>query len=228
MFAIAGFLLATALSQGATAKLTICIDPGHPSEVGRGTKGKTVSEMHISWEVAKRLQKLLIAKKFRVVMTKSSEGQYVKNRERANIANNSHAALMVRLHCDAASGSGFTTYFPDRQGTAEGFTGPNKGLLKTIKPLAQRFHDQLSNELHGFLKDNGNLADVKTAVGSKHGALVGSIFAKVPVVLVEMCVLTNPQDESRVNTSAGLDRLANGLAKACTKCLSNGTSHPFP
>jgi len=202
------------------APMTICIDPGHPSEVGRGTQGEHVSEIHVAWEVGKRLEKLLLAKRFKVVMTKKSEMEMVKNRERATIANECHADLMVRLHCDAADGSGFTTYYPDRQGISGGFTGPEPELIQRIAPIAKRFHDQLKRGLKGFLRDNGNHSDIKTAVGSRQGALTGSIFSKVPVVLVEMCVLMNPGDEEKVSTSEGLDRLAKSLADACVKSLT--------
>lgn len=200
---------------------TICIDPGHPSEVGRGTRGKNVTEIHVAWEVGKRLKGLLSARHFKVVLTKSSENQMVRNRERANIANRCHADLMVRLHCDAADGSGFTTYFPDRQGTAEGFTGPSPELIKRIQPMAARFNASLKLRLEGFLNDNGNFSDVKTAVGSKHGALIGSIFSRVPVVLVEMCVLTNPADEKKVSSQQGIERLASALSDACVNALSS-------
>lgn len=169
--------------------------------------------------MAKRLETILEGKGYKVVMTKHSEKEFVKNRERADIANRSHADLMVRLHCDAAAGSGFTTYFPDRQGTSDGMTGPDPALIARIAPIAKRFNAVLARDLHGFLKNNGNLPDIRTAVGSKHGALIGSIFSKVPVVLVEMCVLTNPHDEDLVSTAPGQDRLAQALADACVKSL---------
>ena len=31
---------------------TVCIDPGHPSEVGEGTRGKRITEMKAAWKVA--------------------------------------------------------------------------------------------------------------------------------------------------------------------------------
>lgn len=222
MAPLAALILLASAHHNTEPQMTICIDPGHPSEVGRGTHGKNVSEIHVAWAVAKRLEKILLAKNFKVVLTKKTEDEFVKNRDRANIANECHADLMVRLHCDAASGSGFTTYYPDRQGTTEGFTGPDFDLIKRIAPIAKTFHDVLKKDLSGFLNDNGNLSDVKTAVGSKHGALVGSIFSKVPVVLVEMCVLTNSSDEEKVSNEAGESRLAEALADACAKSLTKG------
>lgn len=136
------FLLPIAACLASTG--TICIDPGHPSEVGRGTHGRHVSEIHVAWEVAKRLETILEGKGYKVVMTKHSEKEFVKNRERADIANRSHADLMVRLHCDAAAGSGFTTYFPDRQGTSDGMTGPDPALIARIAPIAKRFNAVLA------------------------------------------------------------------------------------
>lgn len=199
--------------------LTVCIDPGHPSEVGEGTRGKSVSEIHVAWVVAKRLQGELTKRGIRVVMTKTSERQFVRNMDRSKIANACHADLFLRLHCDSASGSGFTTYFPDRQGTVNGHRGPDQALLERIGPIAKRFQRTLATDLKGFLKDNGLKSDLDTAVGSRQGALTGSIYAKTPVVLVEMCVLTNPKDEAKVTTAEGQSRLARALADAAVRAI---------
>jgi N-acetylmuramoyl-L-alanine amidase len=211
--------LALLLLAQTKANLTVCIDPGHPSEVGEGTSGAKVSEIHIAWVVAKRLETILEGKHVKVVLTKKSENEYVKNVDRSKIANDCHADLFVRLHCDSSSGSGFATYYPDRQGTAHGKTGPDPSLLKRLAPIARQFQATLSTDLKGFLKSNGLKSDIETAVGSKQGALTGSIFSKVPVVLVEMCVLTNPKDEAKVSSQDGQNRLAESLADAVMKAL---------
>jgi len=219
MTGFAAFLLLATACQSATNPITICIDPGHPSEVGLGTRGKDVTEIHIAWVVAKKLEEILKKQKVNVVLTKQSENQFVKNVDRAKVGNECHADLMIRLHCDASSGTGFTTYFPDHQGTQNGFTGPDPALIKRIAPIAKRFHEVLRHDLDGFLKDNGLLSDDKTAVGSKYGALIASIHSQVPVVLVEMCVLTNPKDEALVSNADSQARLAEALADACVKSL---------
>lgn len=206
-------------SQINARPIAICIDPGHPSEVGRGTRGKEVTEIHVAWEVAKRMERILQSRNVKVALTKQAEDQFVKNVDRAKLANEFHADLTVRLHCDASSGTGFATYFPDRQGTQEGYTGPSLELIERIRPIADRFHSALKGALSGFLKDNGLKSDTKTAVGAKYGALIGSIHSTVPVVLVEMCVLTNPSDEAKVSTPDGQERLALALAEACIKSL---------
>ncbi|MER3496464.1 MAG: hypothetical protein C4320_06575, partial [Armatimonadota bacterium] len=83
----------------------ICLDPGHTSEVGEGTRGKRLTELSYVWQVAASLCPLLLQAGYTVVLTKRTVGQRVTNRERAEIANRSGAALMLRLHCDSAPNS---------------------------------------------------------------------------------------------------------------------------
>ena len=224
MTPLLAILLVSTTRQAESHRITVCIDPGHPSEVGSGTRGRHFSETHVAWVVAKKLESILAAKGVNVVLTKHSENQMVRNKDRAIVANQCHADLMLRLHCDASKGTGFTTYYPDRQGKQQGVTGPSKTLIARIAPIANSFHAVLQHDLNGFLKDNGLKSDIKTAVGSKYGALIGSIYSTVPVVLVEMCVLTNPHDETLVSTSKGQLKLATSLADACHKCVAGAHS----
>jgi N-acetylmuramoyl-L-alanine amidase len=198
---------------------TVCIDPGHPSEVGVGTQGRKLTELHANWTIAVRLRDLLRQQGYRVVMTKQSEKEYVRNRKRAEIANAAHADLMVRLHCDASPKPGFAVYFPDRTGTAEGTTGPARDVIRRAAPLARRFHDALAAGLRGELNDQGLMSDVKTAVGGKQGALTGSIFSKVPVVLVEMATITLKHDEVFLLSQVGQRKMSEALAAAVKAAL---------
>lgn len=189
----------------------VCIDPGHVSE-NVGTRGRRVTEVRAVWEVATRLKAILQKDGYTVVMTKRSFGEKVLNRRRAEIANGARADLMVRLHCDAGSGSGFAVYYPAAQGTAQGRKGPSAAVLRTSADAARRFHPALGLGLKGWFRDNGLKTDAQTYVGGRQGALTGSIFSEVPVVLVEMAVLTSPAEEIRLIT--GYDRYAKALAGA--------------
>ena len=203
------------------APKVVCIDPGHPSEVGVGTRGKRLTELHAAWTVAVRLRDLLVKDGYRVVMTKSTEKEYVRNRHRAEIANAARADLMVRLHCDASPRVGFAVYYPDRQGTAEGRTGPAVDVIRRTAPLARRFHDALAAGLRGGLTDQGLLSDTKTAVGGKQGALTGSIFSEVPVVLVEMATITLRHDEAFMLSEGGQRRMAESLEAGVAAALDH-------
>ncbi len=207
----------------ASGKTVICIDPGHISEVGAGTRGKHVTELEIAWQVSLRLKQKLEALGYAVVMTKNSLRQVVTNKERAEVANRAHAVYMVRLHCDASNGSGFASYYPAVKGTAYGVAGPGAMVLKLSADYGRRFHAALAASLKGKLRDNGLKTDAATAVGAKHGgALIGSIYSHVPVVLIEMVVLTNPKDEEFISGAAGQDAMADGLAAGVQAALNRG------
>jgi N-acetylmuramoyl-L-alanine amidase len=199
----------------------VCIDPGHPSEVGEGTKGKRITEMHAAWEVGLKLEKLLTEAGAEVKLTKSREKEMVRNRRRAEIANAFQADLMVRLHCDSAAGTGFAVYYPTGQGrAADGGVGPSRVVLTQCKALARKFHEGLSEATRGGkLKNRGLKSDLATSVGGKQGALTGSIYSKVPVVLIEMCVLTNPKDDAYMASEEGQQFLAEGIAAGVMAAL---------
>ncbi len=198
----------------------ICIDPGHPSEVGRGTKGKKLTEMEVVWDMAQMVRTRLEKMGAKVVLTKSKLEEPVKNRKRAEIANEAKADLMLRLHCDAANGRGFATYYPTKQGKSQGVTGPSADLIKRLPPIAKRFHTALEEGLKRHLKSNGLRSDTQTLIGGRQGALTGSIFSKVPVVLVELVVLTNAEDEAFIATQKGQQIYADALAKAIVAAVS--------
>lgn len=212
------------LAQSQLAGKTICIDPGHPSEVGRGTRGKSVTELEVVWEMALLVKTRLEKMGAKVVLTKTHRGQLVKNRDRAEIANRAKADLMVRLHCDAAAGSGFAVYYPTQQGKSQGVTGPSQDLLKILPAIAERFHSELAKGMVGKLNDHGLKSDLKTAVGSRQGALTGSIFSKVPVVLVELVVLTNPKDEAFIASAKGKTHYAGALVRAIVAAVGKSAN----
>jgi len=218
-FTVVFLTLLACLGSAQLKGKVICIDPGHPSEVGRGTQGRKLTEIGVAWRQAQLVKARLEKMGAKVVLTKHAEQKLVRNRARAEVANNAHADLMLRLHCDAASGSGFTSYYPTQQGKSEGVTGPSKDLIARIAPIAKRFHAALSASLRGKLNDLGLKSDMATAVGHKQGALTGSVFSKVPVVLVEMVVLTNPKDEAFIGSAAGEAAMADALAAGVVAAL---------
>lgn len=198
----------------------ICLDPGHPSEVGRGAAGRRITEIAAAWRVALRVKALLEQAGARVVLTKQAESQFVRNRARAETANRAGADLMVRLHCDSAGGSGFAVYVPEKPGFSEGARGPSPEVIRASMAAAKTFHAELARHLRGVLSDRGLLPDTATHIGAKQGALTGSVFSKVPVVLVEMCVLSSPRDDAFLASEAGQEKMATAIAAAALAAVA--------
>lgn len=199
----------------ARRRLVICIDPGHPSENNDGkelTNG--LREVSVNWEVAVLLKQELERDDFVVLMTKQSELEFVSNKDRATVANKGHADLLLRLHADAGPGRGFTVYYPRKSGTSHGVTGPAPDVLETSSSVAKLFYRAFAAALAGKLKDNGLRGDEETLIGGRQGALTGSIFSKVPTVLVEMVFLTNPKDAEWISQEGNKKVMARSLATA--------------
>lgn len=208
---IFGFALLALLSSGGITQV-ICIDPGHPSENGVGSRGKTLTEVGVAWSVAKRLETLLTKEGYQVILTKSSENEMVTNRRRAEIANKAKADLMIRLHCDAAQASGFSVYYPRLEGRVDRVAGPSADVRRASQAAAEKFHPTLVKALQGKHPDRGLMTDRSTAIGRRQGALTGSIYSKVPVVLVELAVLSNSKDEAFLQSKEGFEALCQALA----------------
>jgi N-acetylmuramoyl-L-alanine amidase len=227
---IRSLLVSVVIAAGAavgtqTEPPTIVIDPGHPSEVSSGaTVQHGTTEVHVAWRVAERLARLLRAHGYHVLMTKSAERINVTNIDRARIGNVAHAALVVRLHCDASADSGYAIYHPDREGTAHGRTGPSAAVMRASADAAESLHVSMARMLAGKLKDGGVRGDSKTAVGEQQGALTGSIFSDVPIVLIEMVTLSNAHDAAFIKSPAGESLMAQAIASGIARYVPASNS----
>jgi N-acetylmuramoyl-L-alanine amidase len=137
---------------------------------------------------------------------------------------------MVRLHCDVGSGTGFTLYYPDRKGSAEGRTGPSLKVIALSRTAAYQLDTAMAAVLSPrALYNGGVLGDSRTFVGSRQGALTGSIFSEVAVVTVEMAVLTNKHDALFINSPDGQARMAGAIVAGVRRVapvLSNQDTTP--
>jgi N-acetylmuramoyl-L-alanine amidase len=207
----------------AASRPVIAVDPGHPSEVasGRAMQHGT-NETAVAWAVALKLREALEARGYEVVLTKSREDELVRNRDRAAVANRARASLMVRLHCDASVESGFAVYYPDRKGRAkDGTVGPSPSVIEGSRRAAAAVHAAMAEGLADALADNGVRTDNQTKVGrDQGGALTGSIFSEVPVVTVEMVVLSDARDAEFIKAEEGQRRMAEAIAEGVARFLA--------
>ncbi|MGW8266656.1 MAG: N-acetylmuramoyl-L-alanine amidase family protein [Longimicrobiales bacterium] len=190
----------------------VVIDPGHPSETSQGASGPAgATEIQVNWAIGQRLATLLQETGYRVVLTKLVEEELVTNRHRAEIGALHGADVMVRLHCDAGDHRGTATFYPDRQGQRWGVTGPDSTVIRGSEAFARVFHPAMIQALGPGWPDLGIKGDSETFVGSQQGALTGSIFSTIPVLTVEMAVITQPDDEAFIASPEGQDRMARAL-----------------
>jgi cell wall-associated NlpC family hydrolase len=197
----------------------IVLDPGHPSEVGSGAESKdgSVKEVEKVFEIAKLIKPKLEKLGYTVVMTRSNNSTVVTNKERADLANSKNAAFMFRIHDDSRGNNrGFALYYPSKQGTVNGTSGPSASVIASSKSGTQAIFNAAKDSFTSTgmpVYNGGILTDNETAEGQKHGgALAGSIYSKVPVSLIEIGSLDNSDDIAWLKNSGNLDKIADGLA----------------
>ena len=202
----------------AAAAALICLDPGHgtPPAIGRqvepvgpGSKttkikdgGGAAGEASVVLAIAKRARALLLARGYRVAMTRTGPtirlGDGNGNIARARFCNRRHAALMVRVH-------------------ANGSTDAAQHGVSTLVPAWHRgwTDDVYRPSLRAGRALQRSLATTTRAADRgvvRRGDLTGFNWADVPAVLVETGFLSNPSERRRLQSGAYQQRVARGLA----------------
>jgi len=198
------------------AAALICLDPGHGTApnvgrqlepIGPGSRelkvkdgGGTVGEAPVALAIARRTRAALLARGFRVALTRERAGYRGGNRERARFCNARGAALMIRIHADGSTDRtqhGVSMLVPAR----------TRGWTDDVYAPSARAGRLVQSEL---VRATGarDLGIVERA------DLTGFNWADVPVVLVEAGFLTNRREAALLHSAAYQRRIAQALATA--------------
>lgn len=203
----------------------VMIDPGHqrhgnnePELVGpdtRETKPKVSSgtvgvrtkkpEYVLNLEVSLLLKAELIRRGINVTMTRETHDVDISNKQRADMANEAGAALVVRIHADgdgSASTKGFSVLYPSAAQLA-------------VKPIAAESKQAASYLLAGLQQATGQ----KGRGLSAREDLSGFNWSKVPVALVEIGFMTNPEEDELMSEADYQKKLAAGIADGIEQFL---------
>lgn len=198
----------------ATPLRTIVIDAGHGgSDPGNQNRRMKLDEKVFTLDVARRLQRLLKAEGYRVVMTRTTD-RSVGLDARAAIARKARADLFISIHFNAfkqAGVAGAETYVMTPRGqrsTPQAERDPK--MAKTSFPSNR--HDRqnalLGYQLHRSL--------VKTLGAQDRGLkrFRYSVLRAVPcpAVLVEAAFLSNAAEARKVATPAHRQKIAAAIA----------------
>lgn len=208
------------LAELAAAAL-ICLDPGHGTApgvarqlepIGPGSAqtkvkdpGGAAGEAPVALAIARRTRALLLARGYRVAMTRDGTGYRGGNRERAGFCNERGAALMLRIHADGSPDpgiSGVSTLVPARR---RGWTDDIDGASARAGRLVQ----------HELVAATGAL-DLGVVERSD---LTGFNWADVPAVLVETGFMSNRREAGLLRSAAYQRKVAGALAAAARRFL---------
>lgn len=174
-------------------------DPGGAVGVSTG-----LNEYEVNLMVAKKLKTLLEDHGFNVIMTKSTHTENPGNVDRAKVGNDNNADLVLRIHCDSADSSsakGATMLVPEPVGYAE-----------SIYEVSQKYGQII---LDNLVSSTG----AKNRGISKRKDMTGFNWSKVPVVLVELGFMSNPEEDELLGSEEYQNKIAQGLLKGIKEAL---------
>ena len=220
---------------------TIVVDAGHGGH-DSGAIGGGKYEKVLVLQVAKRVEKELKKRGYRVKMTRSSD-HFVKLKSRTHFANRKKADIFVSIHANAIANKkrfgavyGLETYFLQTTRSAK-----SKRIAAIENSVVLDRNDYLSNDVilqsvlsgpkielsHKLAIDVQRmvLGDLKRKYrGVKDGGVKPAPFwvlvgAQMPSILVEIGYITNPIERRRLFSADYQKRIAKGIADGISNYL---------
>lgn len=197
----------------------IAIDPGHQGvanteqepigpgatqtkmKVTGGTTGVStgVPEHQLNLEVSFLLREELKKRGYEVVMIRESAEVNLSNRERAEIANEAGVDAFLRIHANGSPNAA-------EQGALTICMTASNPFNANLYPQSRRLSEAILQELL-----NATGAGNKGVI--ERDDMSGTNWSKVPVTIVEMGFMSNPEEDQRMNTEEYRKRLVEGMAK---------------
>lgn len=206
------------VSAAKVKKKVICIDAGHQTKanlekepIGPGAKttkfkvtGGTSglwtkqTEYALALKVAKKLQKILKKRGYKVIMCRTKNDVNISNSERAAIANEAKADAFIRIHANGAANKAVNGAMTICQTKNNPF---NSNIYSSSKLLSEKV-------LNSIVDKSG----CKKLYVWETDSMSGINWSKVPVTIVEMGYMTNEKEDKALNTASYQKKMADGMA----------------
>jgi N-acetylmuramoyl-L-alanine amidase len=202
----------------------IAIDPGHGgTDNGMENRKLGLKEKTLTLDVALRLQRLLVARGFKVVLTRTEDRQLAPDKptdfqKRDEIANRAEADLLVSIH--------FNSLYPDTKTTGTESYVFTRQFQRSDRAWGALEKDDTEREVapvnrydpwSALLRENlqrevlGSLKTVDRGQKTMHSLVLKGL--NCPAVLVESVFLSNDAEANRAAAETGRQQIAEAIAR---------------
>jgi len=211
--------------QPAESKKLVVIDPGHQrrgnsakepvgpgatetkAKVTGGTQGTTtgIPEYQLTLQVSFKLGAELEKRGYAVLYTRTTHDVDISNSERAAIANTANADAFIRIHANGSTNAAVSGAMTICQTPSNPYNGD---LYTASRALSGNVLDELVNAT-GCRKEYVWETDTMSGIN----------WCSVPVTIVEMGYMTNPDEDVVLNTESYQDKIVQGIANGIDRTL---------
>ena len=219
---------------------TIVLDPGHGGRDPGATGPTGTREKDITLDVARRLHRRLELQGFQVLMTREDDRK-VSLHDRVAFANEHGADLFLSIHVNAFADEDVqvveTYYFglsedertlrlANRENSDSEFS--NAEFMEALDKVGKTMKFQESKQLATSIQKTlyRNIRSVNSDMsdwGAKAGPFAVLLGVEVPSILAEVSVISNADEELKLNTPEYREQLAASLEAGVVNYLYPGT-----
>ena len=180
------------------------------AKVAGGTRGATsgLAEYELTLQVALKLQAELERRGYTVLMIRTTNDVDISNAERAQMANDAGAAALIRIHANGSTDTSVNGAMTICQTASNVYNG---GLYEQSKALS-------TDVLDGLTAATGCRREYVWETDS----MSGINWAQVPVTIVEMGYMTNPDEDLKMASDDYQNRIVAGIANGIDQYFATG------